>query len=281
MKYNNKNITETDYLIIYSSISAIIIRSFMLANFENSVELQFLFYFAISLVLYSIYTHIKSTYKNTITLFIISSLLLIIFPILHETIFRNTDDNYTFSTDYLNHKKKDALIQLKNYNDVEELINISKLLPMEVRNIKYDDSLVGKMFFYKTGKLIYAKKLVDIKPQDRDHYNQSFEIDFINKYSNKTSSIKITSESIIEGINKKSNRKKELLEIVTRPEIDTHYVDIWLDSITVFAFSNIKPIGRTAQVIQLLQVITTFFFLYILTSFLDNFKQLKITKKDE
>jgi len=71
--------------------------------------------------------------------------------------------------------------------------------------------------------------------------------------------------------------KKEL----KKPEANIHFSDIWLDSITVFVFSNIKPISRFTQIIQLAQVLTTFIFLYMLTSFLENFKQLKITKKEE
>lgn len=270
----------SNYAIIITSLITILLKLFVYNSTGiNETHFNIIFYVILTTALFVTYIKYVEFYNNIFYIFFLSLLLLVIFPICHEILYNNTQNNYTYNEDFLNYKKKETTLKLEKFKDVDKLIKISNLLPVEIQNKKIEDTLIGKKFNYKNGHLVIASGLIGRRPKSRDRNFMNYDIEFYNQNSIKIGSIIVDEESIIEGIHKKYNDRKLLNGILKNPESDVHYVDIWLDSITVFIFSNIKPIGRFAQIIQLFQVITSFIFVYILTSLLDNFKQLKITKK--
>ena len=270
-----------DYSIKIPVVFILIYRISILIFSENLFYLKIAFYLLLLFLLIISYQKSRETYNNSSVFFLLCGLLFIVYPLAHETLFKYTNNNYVFSEDYLKHTKNEISSTLINYNDVNELMKISNNLPKKIQNLEITDSLVGKRYNYNKGFLIIEPGLIGMRPQDRERRYQFYNIEFYNTNSINTATVRTEDESIIEAIHKKYNKRKELKKILINPELNIHYVDIWLDSVTIFIFSNIKPIGRVTEMIQLLQVITSFLFVYILTTWLDNFKILKITKKEQ
>lgn len=281
MVFNRKQIIdkkERNELYGILTICALFIFFFGFA--EYYLIFQISFYLYLILIIGLIYVLFKSHYNNIKRFIVFLFLLIVVFPLIHDLLFRFTNNNYAFNEDYLNHRKKEISNTLLDYNDTDELLLISNTLPSDILNLVYDDKLIGKRYHYQNGSVLIAPELIgsDIRDRDRQPY---YRIEFYDLKSQKSAIIKIKEESIIEGIYSKINNKRVLEKELKQPETNIHFSDIWLDSITVFIFSNIKPIGRFTQIIQLFQVVTSFIFVYMLTTFLDNFKTLKITKKEQ
>ncbi|TDW48833.1 hypothetical protein EV144_103350 [Flavobacterium sp. 270] len=275
------SIKEKDYSTSIPILFILIYRVFIVIFTEESTFFNITFYLILSFTLIVLCIQNISKYNNILTFFCVCGLTFVLFPISHEALFKYTSNNYTSSEDYLTHTKKEITLKLEEYKDVDTLIKIANRLPPKIQNLKIIDSIIGKRYYYKNGSLIVEPGLAGMHPQDRERDYLYYDIAFYNKNSINIAKVRTESESIIEAIHKKYNKRIELKKILKNPELNIQYVDIWLDSVTLFVFSNIKPIGRITQIIQLFQVITSFIFVYMLTTLLDNFKQLKITKKDE
>ncbi|MEL1239769.1 hypothetical protein [Flavobacterium flavipallidum] len=271
---------ENDHSLTVALLFFLIYRILVVIISDGSTFFNISFYLILFLIIGVLFIKYSSIYNNTSLFFLLCTFLFIIFPLSHEILFKYTSNNYTFSEDYLKHRKREITLQLDDYKDVNKLIKISKELPTKIQNLSIVDSLIGKKYHYKSGFFIIDPESIGMRPQDRERDYQFYDVIFYDKNSKKTASVRTTDESIIKAIHLKYNKSIELKKNLKNPTLNTHYADIWLDSVTIFLFSNIKPIGRATQIIQLFQVITSFFFAYMLTTLLDNFKNLKILKKE-
>lgn len=278
-RFNRKNILDKkDRNEFYGMFTIGILMVIFFGCMEYYLLFQIIFYVYLILLVIIVYAQYKRKYNNIKQFCCLLFLLVIVFPVTHDLLFRFTKNNYTLSEDYLNHKKNEISNSLLEYNDTDQLLIISNSLPSNILNLVYKESLIGKRYHYKNGSVLIAPELIGSDVRDRDR-RPNYRIDFYNLKAIKMASIKIKKESIIEGIYSKINERKVLEYELLKPETTIHYSDIWLDSTTIFIFSNIRPIGKATQILQFLQVVTSFLFVYMLTTFLDNFKQLKITIK--
>ncbi|WP_294958440.1 hypothetical protein [uncultured Flavobacterium sp.] len=280
MKGKTKQTKSDDHSIIGTLLFILVYRIVIIIFLEDSTFFNITFYIILFSAILILYNNYVIIYENVSLFFLLSILIFIIFPLTHQALFKYTDNNYTFSEDYLKHKKKEISFQLNDYNDVNTLIKISNKLPSSIQNLKIVDSLIGKRYYYKGGFLIIDPGSAGMRPQDRERNFQFYNILFYDKTNSPIAKVKVIDESIIEAIHLKQNKGLQLRKSFESPESNIHYADIWLDSVTIFIFSNIKPIGRITQIIQLFQVITSFFFGYMVTSLLDNFKKLKIIRME-
>lgn len=272
---------ENDYSLTGTLLFILIYRFFILIFLEESIFFNSLFYLILLLFLGVLFFKYHNKYNNISLFLLLCNLIFVVFPLSHEVLFKYRTNNYTFSEDYLKHSKKEISLKLNDYKDVATLIKTSNEFPSKIQNLSIVDSLIGKRYYYKSGFFIIDPGSVGIRPQDRERDYQFYDIVFYNKNAKKIATVRTTDESIIEAIHLKHNKSIELNNFLKNPELNIHYADIWLDSVTIFIFSNIKPIGRVTQLIQLFQVITSFFFVYMITTLLDNFKTLKVTKKEK
>lgn len=280
MKRKTEQTKSDDHSLIGTLLFILVYRIIIIIFLEDSTFFNITFYiilFSVILVLHNKYVY---AYENVSLFFLLCILIFIVFPLTHQALFKYTENNYTFSEDYLKHKKKEILLQLDDYKDVNALMGISNKLPLSIQNLKIVDSLIGKRYYYKGGFLIIDPGSVGMRPQDRERDFQYYNILFYNKNNSPIAKVKVTDESITEAIHLKQKKSLALSKSFKNPESSIHYADIWLDSVTIFIFSNIKPIGRITQIIQLFQVITSFFFGYMVATVLDNFKKLKIIKME-
>ncbi|CAD5342625.1 hypothetical protein [Flavobacterium bizetiae] len=247
---------------------------------ENSILNKILFYILLLEILYFIYI-LNRQYNNIFKFFILSFFVVIVFPLSHDLLFQLTKDNYTFSDEYLSYSKLETSILLQEHKKDSLLTKIEHDLPEAIKNMNfYQTTGKQKIKYYKGFILIDSH----IKPNSlaggglKRPYPT---IEFYDKELILVATLDLLNGTIKESIKERLAEKEYLKRKFKNPKLDIHFFDIWLDSISVFVFSNIKPIGRITQVIQLLQVVLTFFFVYMLTTLLDNFKTLKITKKEE
>lgn len=248
---------------------------------ENEFFVKILFYILLITSIILIYKSARKTFNNTVPFIVVLSFLTIIFPLIHDCLIKEKN-NYALNEDYINHKRIEAELKLRNYQDVDLLLAYTEKLPLNIKQLRCDDSLTNKKLSFKIGYIIIsAEKEIAYHGGGGGIKNspKTFDVNFYNNQDLKIGYLKLSNETIIEGINNKKVEKENLDYVINNLRVDAQFIDVWLDSVTIFVFSNIKPIGRIAQIIQFLQVITSFLFIYMLTTFLDNFKQLKITKK--
>lgn len=248
---------------------------------ENEFFLKILFYVFLIASIILIYRSARKKFNNTVPFIVVLSFLIIIFPLLHDRLITEKN-NYALNEDYINHKRIETELKLKNYQDLDLLIAYTEKLPLKIKQLRCDDSLTNKKLSFNIGYIIIsAEKIIHYTGGGGGIKNRpkTFYVNFYNNQDLKIGNLKLSNETIIEGINNKKEEKENLNYVIKNLRVNAQFIDVWLDSVTIFVFSNIKPIGRITQIIQFLQVITSFLFIYMLTTFLDNFKQLKITKK--
>ena len=244
---------------------------------ENNIFNLILFYFIIASEITLIYLCFKN-YYNIKKFFLISLIVIIIFPLLHHVLFKYTSDNYTFNQEYLSYTKHQTSKLLDKHKGESDQYKILETLPKSIKEkwlirehntiqISHSDGYI--LIDSNQPKSLSGGGLPIPKPS----------VEFYNKQSKKIAVIILTTGQIQKELDSRRSDDESLEKKLKNPKLDIHFFDIWLDSITVFIFSNIKPIGRITQIIQLAQVFFTFIFGYMLATFLDNFQQLKITKK--
>ena len=247
---------------------------------DNSTLHKATFYvllFQLLLCLFSVYKQ----YNNIKKFFVLSIFVIIIFPLSHDILFQSTKDNYTFSDDYLSYTKHQTSILLQEHETDSILTKTLKDLPKNLQNMEFYQTTGKKKIKYINGYFIFDSHISRNSLAGGGLKRPDPTITFYNKRSKKTTTLVLTDGTIKESIKERLIERGNLEKKFENPKLDIHFFDIWLDSITIFVFSNIKPIGRITQLIQLLQVIFSFFFVYMLSTLLENFKTLKITKKEE
>ncbi|KAF2509460.1 hypothetical protein EYY60_13870 [Flavobacterium zhairuonense] len=249
---------------------------------ENGFFVKILFYILLIASIILIYKSARKTFNNVLPFIVVLSFLIIIFPLIHDCLIKEKN-NYALNEDYINHKRIETELKLRYYQDVDLLLAYTEKLPLKIRQLRCDDSLTNKKLSFNIGYLIISPEKIINHTGGGGIKNppKIFDVNFYNNQNLKIGYLKLSNETIIEGINNKKEEKENLDYIIKNLRVDAQFIDVWLDSVTIFVFSNIKPIGRITQIIQFLQVITSFLFIYMLTTFLDNFKQLKITKKTD
>ncbi|MEN2415526.1 hypothetical protein [Flavobacterium mesophilum] len=246
---------------------------------DNSIFHKVAFYLLLFEILLCISTIYKQ-YNNINRFFVLAIFVIIIFPLSHDILFQSTKGNYTFSDDYLSYTKHQTALSLQRHKTDSVLINILHDLPNHLKNMEFYQMTGKKKIIYNNGYFIIDSHISSNSLAGGGLKTPDPSIEFYNKESKKTSSLVLSSGTIKESIKERLIERENLERKYKNPKLDLHFFDIWLDSMTIFVFSNIKPIGRITQLIQLLQVIFSFFFVYMFSTFLDNFKALKITKKE-
>jgi len=218
-------------------------------------------------------------YNNILKFYFISLIVIIIFPLVHQVLFRYTYDNYVFNEEYLIHTKHQTAILLAKNRSEKKLFKILETLPKNIKEkYLFHENFTSKIPNNDGYILIDSNRPNSITAGGIARPKPA--VEFYDRNSKRFAVIFLESGQIQNELDSRRIYNKNLEKKLQNPKLDIHFFDIWLDAITVFIFSNIKPIGRITQIIQLFQVFFTFIFGYMLATFLDNFQQLKITKKE-
>jgi len=269
------NKDKKNYTLLIMLLASYTVKFIFSDKYRNFAEILFLIVITITLIyFYNVY---KKLYYNIGNFTITTFLILGAFPFCHFLIYNSDNNNYTFSQEYINLKKNEIKLELNNYKDCNELNKISKNLSPNLLSKKIDDSLMFKKIIYKDYYLKILPNNNIRRPTKRESRDKI--IEFYTIKSKKLGTIYLTSGSLISGINEKNRQRNELIVLLNNPKKDIHFADLWLDSISGFVFSNIKPLTRLPQLIQLFQIFSLFIFAYMMTTFLDSSTNFKITKK--
>lgn len=273
-KENNLEDNTLDLFLMLPTTFLYIISSFFEIGGTNSA---ICFYGLLTSCFILLYKYYKEKYKNINKLFVLAFFSFVIFPMVHNYLYSYDKDSYVFNQEYLAHRKIKIREELKAYNDVKAIVANLKNIPYKILHSKVDDRDSDKYVFFEKG---YAKieSIKTKRPIGRTIMvaKALFFYDSNNRYLGQ---IEILDETMYDAILRKLDTRNDLLNELKNPAVNIHFPDIWLDSITVFAFSNIKPISRFSQFLQMLQVISLYITVHIITSFLDEFGGIKIKQK--
>ena len=238
---------------------------------------RYFFLVFITIALIYFYNVYKKLYHNIGNFTITTFLILGAFPFCHYLIYNSDNNNYTFSQEYINLKRNEIKLELNHYKDCNELNKISRNISPSFLSKKINDSLIFKKIIYKDYYLKILPNNNVSRPTERESSDKI--IEFYTIKSKKLGTIYLTSGSLISGIKEKIKQRNELIVLLNNPKKDIHFADLWLDSISGFVFSNIKPLTRLPELIQLFQIFSFFIFAYMLNTLLDSSTKFKITKK--
>ena len=269
------NNDKKDYTLITMFLASYTVKFIFSDKYRNFAEILFLV--VITITLFYFYNVYKKLYHNIGNFTITTFLILGAFPFCHYLIYNSDNNNYTFSQEYINLKRNEIKLELNRYKDCNELSKISKKNPPNFLSKKIDDSLMFKKIIYKDYYLKILPNNNLRRPTERGFSDKI--IEFYTIKSKKLGTIYLTSGSLISGINEKIKQRNELVVLLNNPKKNIHFADLWLDSISGFVFSNVKPLTRLPQIIQLFQIFSLFIFAYMMTTFLDSSINFKITKK--
>jgi len=169
MVFNRKEIlAKKERNEAYGQLAILLFFLFFFGFAENYLFFEICFYLYLILGLVAIYAVFKNEYTNIKRFVILLFLLIVIFPLTHDFLFRFTNNNYAINEDYLNHRKREISKALIDYNDTNELLLIANTLPSNILNLIYDDKLIGKRYAYKNGSVLIAPELIGSDARDRD-----------------------------------------------------------------------------------------------------------------
>lgn len=280
MKTMNK-IKKERFVYIFFGIIIICLIDFLISDDHGYVlQVSVLFLLVLTQLLDALYNKYKNKYNNVKYYIILLWLILIIFPLSHYACYYYDKDNYTLNQEYLIHNKNKRELELTKINKSINIDTLLITLPKYILEKKISNSLINKNIKYNN----YTIKVRRQKKESNSSSNiqNSKSLFFLNKKNALIGSIDgINDEKIIDVVNEKLKKKIKIKRAALISKNNLHFGDLWLDSITVFVFSNIKPISRLPQLLQFFQIITLFIFGYMTTTFMDTFKVFKITKKEK
>jgi hypothetical protein len=268
----------------------IIVVFFMRYCFEKNVSIKYVeivYLFSISIILFCLFSITKSRYNNMSTFFILTFLLIGLLPYLHYLNYTKYKENYSFNNEYLEKSAKLYKEDLKNYKDSVFIFELKSKFYNKVLNVKVIDSLIQKKqivgeYTFVLKNINYDENLISGLPKPRRDTNREDDrgetlLD-IYKNNQKITSLKLESKNIKTEINRYILEKNILNEKIKNPKQYIPFSDIWLDSVTGFVFSFIKPLSKTSQIIRLFQLLTAYFLFYMFSSWLKLSKKLNITE---
>lgn len=268
----------------------IIVVSFMRYCFEKNVSIKYVeivYLFSISIILFCLFSITKSRYNNMSTFFILTFLLIGLLPYLHYLNYTKHKENYSFNNEYLEKSTKLYKEDLKNYKDSVFIFELKSKFYNKVLNVIVIDSLIQKKqivgeYTFILKNINYDENLISGLPKPRREANREDDrgetlLD-IYKNNQKITSLKLESKNIKTEINRYILEKNILNEKIKNPKQYIPFSDIWLDSVTGFVFSFIKPLSKTSQIIRLFQLLTAYFLFYMFSSWLKLSKKLNITE---
>ncbi len=268
-------------LYIFFVIAIICLIDFLTSDDQGYVlQASVVFLLALIKLLNVIYNKYKNKYNNVKYYLILLWLILIIFPLSHYACYYYDKDYYTLNQEYLIHNKDKSELELTKINKNINIDSLLITLPKYILEKKISNNLINKDIKYSN----YTIKVRRQKKESSSSSNMqnSKSLFFLNKKNALIGSIdEINDEKIIDVLNEKLKKKTEIKRAAFISKNNIHFGDLWLDSITVFVFSNIKPVNRLPQLLQFFQIITLFIFGYMTTTLMDTFKVFKITKKEK
>jgi transposase-like protein len=241
---------------------------------------ELIFLILVAIIFFLAYRLFKKIYTNLSKFFILSFLLIGAFPYLHYLIYHSDKNNYTFNSDYLNQRILGYKENLKNYSDstfIEQMFknfkNSNISLATSVSAINKNQNFGNYVFILKTVKQDWYH--IGGAPIPRGisfGRNNLFEVsDGKNKFFFNTKGGNLKDEIIL------YLKEKQLLQTqISNPKQFVPFSDIWLDSVTGFVFAFIKPLSTKSQILRLFQIITAYFFFYMVSSWLKQSKILDI-----
>lgn len=275
---------EENYIII-----TLMIVFFIRYCFEKNVSMKYveiIYLFSISIILFCLFSITKHKYNNMSTFFILTFLLIGLLPYLHYLTYTNNKENYSFNKEYLQQSTKYYKEDLKNYKDSVFILELKYKFHNKNLNVEVNDTLMHKKQIANEYTFVLKNENDDEnlisglpKPRrdDRDDDRGESLID-IYKANQKITTLKLESKNLKSEINRYIQEKNILNEKIKNPKQYIPFSDIWLDSVTGFIFSFIKPLSKISQVIRLFQLLTAYFLFYMFSSWLKLSKKLNISE---
>lgn len=279
-------IKKEDNLLIIGTFFIIFVIRYITEETFSINHGEIIYLVSILLVLFSLYSLTKKKYNNMSIFFSLTFLSFGILPYLHYLAYSTNQENYSFNSEYLSQNTKNYKENLKNYKDSTFILELQSKIFKANLNVKLDDSLLNKK--QKIDEYIFILKSIPYKhvsipgggignrPNDRD-INKILEI---YKNNQKSASLKLKSENLKDELDAFLNEKALLDAKIKNPKQFIPFRDIWLDSVTGFIFSFIKPLSKISQIIRLLQLVIAYFLFHMISSWLKLSKSLNITEKD-
>jgi hypothetical protein len=253
------------------------------------LELFYLMFLTISLgVIYHFY---KNRYKNLSLFFILIFLLFGLLPYCHYITYSIKSDSYNFTEDYLKNNAKLYSYNLEKYKDSSTV----KELFSKLKKNKIDENLYDTIQSVGNFNLIFresdqpeavvqnkASFILSIGGGGFKNPKKYNEVLISRKGVKKVIKLEMRSDKLKSVLSNYMKEKNEILNMIKYPERYVPFNDFWIDSVTGFAFSFIKPVSKIAQIIRLTQLVSVYFFLHMLSSFLKLSNRFEIVEiKDE
>lgn len=276
---------EDNLLIIGTFIIIFVIRYITEETFAIKHG-EIIYLISILFVLISLYSLTKKKYNNMSIFFSLTFLSFGLLPYCHYLTYSNNQENYSFNSEYLTQNTKNYKENLKNYKDSTLLLELKSKFYKVNRNIKLDDSLLNKKqkindYFFILKSIPYKHSSISGSVGGRPNDRGISKIIDIYKNDQKITSLKLKSENFNDEINTYLNEKDLLNAKIKNPKEHIPFRDIWLDSVTGFIFSFIKPLSKISQIIRLTQLVIAYFLFHMISSWLKLSKSLNITEKDD
>lgn len=282
MKSKNEKISK---LLATSPILLILVLRYIWFERFSIENGELIFLILVAVIFFFAHRFFKNLYTNLSKFFILSFLLIGAFPYLHYLIYHSDKKNYTFNSDYLNQRILSYKENLKYYSDttfVEQMFknfkNSNISLSTDISAINQNQNFGNYVFILKTVKPSwYQIEGAPIPEGISFGRNNLFEVsDGKKKFFFKTKNGNIKNEIIL------YLKEKQLLQTqISNPRQFVPFSDIWLDSVTGFVFAFIKPLSTISQILRLFQIITAYFFFYMVSSWLKQSKLLDIEKVEK
>lgn len=248
---------------------------------------EIVYLFSILITLFCLYSLTKKKYHNMSIFFTLTFLLVGLLPYLHYLNYSKNKDNYSFNSEYISQNIKNYKSNLKNYKDSIFILELKSMFNKKKYNVKIDDSFVDKKQEFDEYSFVIKHILQQpksISSQGANYAKKTDERDRlvtvvdVYKTNKKMASLQMKSNNLKEEINLYLKEKNTLNLKIKKPQQFVPFSDIWLDSVTGFVFSFIKPLSKISQIIRLFQLFTAYFLFYMISSWLKLSKLLNITE---
>jgi hypothetical protein len=199
---------------------------------------------------------------NVITFSVLLFLLSVVFPVLHFIIYKSDKSNYNFEPQFLISKSKSLDQNSINHIDTFYLNNIllsqDSILQNDISKIPHDNIIFLKDYLLK----------FEIKPPKLEEQGVQKSVLGIYKSDGlKLGTIEIENiKTIREAIENEKNIFLAIKNMSKNPDANILINDFWIESVTGFTFSHIKPISNLSITIRIFQFVIVFLFLAMITN---------------
>ncbi|MBS1536014.1 MAG: hypothetical protein JST78_13140 [Bacteroidetes bacterium] len=290
MNSKKKSIVSSPALLVLFGFLILKILTQELVIFHTKY-LEIIYLFGLVSFLGFLYSRYKNTYRNLSLFFVLTFLLFGFLPYCHYLAYSSKSDNYNFSEEYL---KNNIKLYKSNLEDYKDSVSVKELFSQLKQN-KIDETLYDTIQSVGDFNLVFVKShnsgailpnkaffiqstlttFIGSRPNDRENYNQVF---ITKKGEKKVIKLEMKFKDLKLVLANYIREKNEILKMINQPEKFVPFNDFWIDSVTGFTFSFIKPVSKISQIIRLTQLILAYFFLHMLTTLLKLSKEFEITK---